>query len=304
MFHFMVAFMPVRLVRCLSLTVLLLLSGVVISFSQNRLNLPRMSFNTELSSAVSPAIRTFFESANADSLSSLPDSIQQMLIAALPTDIKKGCPEMIGSWGTIAENTAHLSVWQIHSLGDPKDSTHLSILVFRCESGAPEYHLKYGDEFPVALRIRKSSCTLESFPGIKDCDGCSDLTVLKLDRTCTIGGHPAFAIDYTSSSDNPCCGGPESFEENKVVIYLFDGTLMKEAGSFVRHRIDYSEDDTNVEQPDQETISDATVVYNEDNHGNLVGYGIDIITTINGKAEPGVHTEYHWDDTAQKFVAQ
>jgi hypothetical protein len=146
----------------------------------------------------------------------LPRQLAQALLGALPDDLHQACSTVLHGWGTIAHGTDQ---WTVRPLFRHEEASRLSVLLsYRCGSSHSGYS-EYYDERLAILNLRPTAAYLRLIPLAEDCERCADLYHIELSRSFPFEKGRLVELRVTNSSDNPCCDGPETWGEERL-LYL------------------------------------------------------------------------------------
>lgn len=256
------------------------------------MNLPQQARTLTLPEAA----RRTLEAAVASFVESPPwrlaAGVEQLLLEALPVDLRAACPEMIQHWGTVAEGTARWSVRVLHRWPQPEE---LSVLIaYRCGSSYPDYSQFY-DERLAVLSFEPGAARLRLVALADDCDNCSDLYHLDYSKSFPFGDARLVELKVTNSSDNPCCDGITQWREERLFFLLPEG---EPALSLLRASEHYYHDDV---EGDSEEVCDTTVGYTYDAAGRLAEITARTACREDSKAKPVETRHFHWNPARRRF---
>jgi len=265
-----------------------------------RLNLPQSKQVVILREDAAGAAHAYFVPSVVRS--ELSPSLAQLLVNSLPADFRRACADIVGSWGSEAAGT---EAWRTRLLSNVSNQVWLA---FRCASPRPDLS-QYFDERLAVLRL--GPARLEFLPLGQDLENDSTLYHLEFAELLTLQGGEAHAFRVASSNDNPCCGGPESTSEERLVVFIDTPQGVSEALSVVTRRNDYSHSDD--EEGDSEAVYKAEVNFERDSQGGVNGATaafheeVRQITWQAGVSQPQLKSQrsgtlrYRWDPASFHF---
>jgi hypothetical protein len=275
---------PVSLV----LAALVLLTGAsAFSASQGslRLDLLEAHRTLTLNPKVAARLRDYF---GRHPVGALPDDIEASVNAALPRDLRASCDQMIAAWGDIAQGSARLTVRTIGV------SAGRAWLALRCASGLAMYKDSYDERLAM---LEPAAGTLELFPLVPDAVNDSTLYHFEQGEAMRLAGAEAIAFRVHSTIDSPCCDGPTSISETRLVIFTTSARGTKQALSL---RLGSRELDHDDEDGDREVTYHAEPSF-ERKSGNAVAVSAAFTRTETGKpAQSGVE-RYRWNPGTARF---
>ncbi len=219
---------------------------------------------------------------------------EKTLLTSLPDGFGAACGEIITHWGTIAEGTAR---WTVQPLQVERTGLTPSLLLaFRCGSTYPGY-AQYYDERLALLTFDASGGSLRFIPFAKDCDNCSDLYHVEFLHVLAVDLGTLWELRVASSTDNPCCDGPEQESKESLYYFLFpEGRLVF---SLERAHETFSH---NVVDGDWEERCQSQPGYERDPDGYLTAINLETRCRITGEPELVLRQRYAWDRAARGFV--
>jgi hypothetical protein len=226
------------------------------------------------------------------------DSIGMLLLKYLPKEYKKGCKDMIATWGTETINSSETAVKLLHLVNYSKNNQQI-LLVYTCFSSAKEYGDKYYDERLAVLHVDSATSSITMIPHDKECNNCTELSQIGLyEDTLKINNSPAISIIIGKTNENPCCGSTDKIEEISIKYFTTDPEAFKEQLTLVvsseeTFHNDQDEDSTVVQKNDIETIRDKV--------GNIISIILSTETIINGSNAKRGMVKYGWNRKRKAF---
>lgn len=280
--------------KFLTLTALILACATQ-SFSAN--NLPQLKIEKKITGKDHDQIASYF-APHSTPPSSIDDQVQKIILKQVPKEYKNGCREMIAKWGDVAKGTESMVLRALTVIEVPGSAKHI-FTALTCFSTAPGYGDKYYDERLIVLSIEKNSTGLSIFTSGKPCSDCSELSNLGLeDDTLSIGDKPVVLLNVGSSSKNPCCDGPFSLKEHKVIFYQVTGKNVRELLSVTMERTENVHDDI---MGDSTSQYFALTDYVKDAKNNILQININHKTVINDSISGIGVKSYLWNRKAGRF---
>jgi hypothetical protein len=287
-------------VKPLLLTVVVLSVLAVATDAHCRLNLPEMRQETRITNEDHRNLRQFFSRIDHDNPhKTLDDRILGVLVHALPEAFKRGCTEIVSKWNSSAGGSASISMRLLFVEGRRESGPIRALLSFSCSSrDGSRPGLR--DERLVSLIVDKDFSTLTTLADEKDCESCSDLLHIVLEKEVRIGGHTLVGLNFVRSNGNaPWPTTSDLLREERVRFYLFDDTGVNPAGSVVKAR------EERVPDTDKGYVTmtySAGLVFKKDMKGNIVGILSPYTAkTSDGKNEKGM-VRFAWDADRKEFV--
>ncbi len=234
-----------------------------------RSNLPEAEATATITGADYRVLRDYFETVRQDRLAGIMgDRVKSVLLRALPAFFRKGCSDVIADWGGAGEAAAGVSVRVLHAEARKDEKTAHALLVYTCFSKGREADDRYRDERLAGIVIGTDSVRLFMLPDREDCDTCTDLTRIKLEKTARIGGEDVIGVSFTRTDRDPGRNpGPRLVREENVRFYVMEEKKIKPAGSVLKER---EENAVEGAEP-AKTIYSAGVVFKKDMRGNIIG---------------------------------
>lgn len=220
---------------------------------------------------------------------------EKTLLTSLPDDFRAACGEIVTHWGTIAEGTAR---WTVRPLQVERTGLTPSLLLaFRCGSTYPGY-AEYYDERLALLTLDASGGSLRFIPFAKDCDNCSELYHVGFLQELPVDQGFLWELRVASSTDNPCCDGPEQESKESLYYFLFpEGRLVF---SLERAHETFSHNDVD---GDWEERCQGQPGYERDPDGYLTAINLETRCQVTGEPELVLRQRYAWDRAVRRFVA-
>jgi hypothetical protein len=243
--------------KAASVVYLALAGGLAARPASARLNLPQVRQLIKVSEQAATVARDYFFDVQAPS--ELPASLQDPVLNGLPESFRSACGGLMESWA--GETARGTNYWRVRSLD--RQGTRVW-LAFRCGSRLQNLG-QYYDERLALLRL--DAATLELLPLGPDAENDSDLYHIEFARHLALEGAKGFCFRVTTDDDNPCCAGPESRSQQRLIVFADTPHGIIESLSVVTARDDSSHsDDPDI---DSETTYRADVKFERDAN-NLV----------------------------------
>lgn len=289
-----------RLRPGLGVSVFLVLAwGLPSAPAEARLNLPQVRQSTKLSAAAATALRDYFaKSPGAGLLSGEP---QNLLVNSLPENLQGACADVVGFWG---DNVASTAYWRVGVL---EQAGRRVWLAFRCGSRLQDFVRAYDERLAL---LRLDVATLELLPLGPDAGNDSTLYQLEFAERLALKGVEGFAF-RVKTGDNPCCDGPESRSQERLMVFADTPHGAVESLAVVTARDDSSHcDDPEV---DTETTYRAELKFERDSNNFVTTTQATFRETLkettweNGKSESRIvkrgagTVRYRWNPATLRF---
>ncbi len=255
--------------------------------AEARLNLPQRALVVPLSAEAANVARRNF--VRTTSQAKLPADLQRLFIANLPRELRGACAGLMETWGNTLSGTEE---WSVRALSREPTSVWLA---FRCRTRFPDWK-QYYDERLAAFRPEAG--VLEFFPLGPDAENDSSLYHVEFAESIVLEGVEGEAFRVTSTTDNPCCGGPTAISEERLVIYIRTTQGFKEALSVLTRREENDHDDVD---GDTDTVYSAEVKYERDSKGKVASVVANFREAVNGKRRRTGRLSYRWAPTTFRF---
>jgi len=243
-------------------------------------------------------LRQFFAEAEGGRTVRLNEDIQRILIEMLPEEFASGCDEMVMYWGTSAENTTDLAVRAVYLRKVPDTERRQVLLVYRCFSHFEHYVDRFYDERMALLTVDDSVSTLRMWPHAEDCKNCSDLSSINLEGILQAGGEPMLSVVVAVSNDNPCCGGPYSYNAEYVHYYLIQPEGLKRVAEVTRLKREYFHDDA---ADDLEVVFETAIELLTNSDGDVVEIVCQRVTKENDAITESGEDRHLWNQQRREF---
>lgn len=264
-----------------------------------RLNLPQQNIQISITDKNHKTLKKFFKNFKITNSKALNKGIERVLIDLIPENYHLVCKEMISHWGTVAEKSSDFSVRIIFIKNYEDDNKSKQIfLVYRCFSSYTGYIDQFFDERLAVLRINNNDSTLSFLSHAKDCENCSDLSQINLDQIVSIKGEPLVSLIFSVSNENPCCGGPFQYSEERINYYLFQHDGVKQVASVLKHKEEYHHDDVG---GDVDIIYDAKVEFQKNPKGDITHIISEFSIKENNQVKETGKIEYIWKRKGKNF---
>lgn len=239
--------------------------------TDTRLNLPQVNQTITLGPTVRSAAQEYF--SHARKAGELPASLQNLLLHELPENFADTCASIVRQWGgEIPADTKVLSARVLNHAGDR------AWLALRCGIPGDDRGPLY-DERLALLHLK--SFTLELMPLGADRD--EEVYHIEYGRPLKLENAEVFSF-RVAKLQNPCCEGPESRSQNRLMIFADTPRGAVESLSVLTARDDMSHcDDPEV---DTEMKNRSEVEFVRDANG--------LETTVAVKFRDTV-TDIHWE---------
>ncbi len=225
--------------------------------AQARLNLPQSRLTVTVPSETVRALRENLRSST-DPTAELPEAIHRDLLSALPQDFRGACSALMEHWGEIAKGTDE---WRARILLRRGERVWLAL---RCASRAPHYGQFYDERLAL---LRLDTGKLELFATGPDAENDSTLYHLESAEALPLEGAQGFAFKLVLPGENPCCDGPESSSEERLMVLSETPRGITESLSVVTARDESSHSDD--PEIDSETTYRAEVKFECDSTGHV-----------------------------------
>lgn len=285
----------------------LLMSFILTGFlpaspAESRLNLSQSRQMVRLRDAVRTALRASFILPLATG--ELPAPLQNSILQIMPEDFRSECGSLMEAWA--GDRGRNSSVWSVRLLNAQGNREWLA---FHCGSSLQDEDMeRYSDERLALLRLDNGTIELLS-PGPRDEENEG---VLRYEFASLV--HLKNATGYCfrlAVGNNPCCDGPESRSQERLVIFVDTPNGAIESLSVLTGRDDSSHSDD--PEVDTETTYHADIAFERDAN-NLVTAAssafhekvVDITWEAN-KANPHTVSEhsgtlqFRWNPSSFKF---
>lgn len=259
-------------------------------------NLPQVAMTVTIKGKQHRTLQTYFQSLR-EAPEPIDSAVERTIVNLMPKKFRDGCRKMISSWGKVARGSAASFVRALY-VHTPTDGQQRVLLTFVCYSRSPEYAEKYYDERLVLLTIDSASSTLATIPHGSPCDNCSDLTRIAVGDPAKIGGQTAIPLTFSSSTENPCCDGVHTVEEEFYRYYVFEPAGIRQMLSLLKHRREVYHDDV---EGDSITSTQSEVTIEKDEEDNIVRVTASVATTSTGQPTRMVNEVYVWNRKMKKF---
>lgn len=262
-----------------------------------RINLPQISKALQIAKEDQDRLRNYFTELENNSNIIIDKDVEKILLNILNI-YDSACSEMISYWGSLAEGTANLNI-RIIFISENEDTTKKYVLLgIRCYSNYHEYGGKYCDERLAALLIDSQNTSIILLPHAEDCTNCPELSRIEFDRIVHKKNPLIISLAIITTNDNPCCGGPYQYSDERVNYYAFLESGVKQVASIVRYQAEYSHD---------EVEGDYSKIYKSNIRNELnskEGYTqiiSEYIIQTNGVKDKSGSKYYVWNPEKEKF---
>lgn len=265
-----------------------------------RLNLPQTPFAQILKGKAHQEVKALFTGKGISQLFQpnrpVPEEAQRILLGLLPPAFRAGCREMVGGWGEVARGTEQLAVrfLSLHKLGQDLQI----FLAYRGFSSHEVYRETFYDERLAVLSIHGTFSSFRIIPHDPDLPEDSTLSRLNFGEILDLPGATGFSLLVSRSSENPCCGGPASFHEERLMIFVFSPEGVNEALSVPLYVEDLQHDD---QGGDTTTTYRGKISFEKDPKGDLTGLELTYQKASGGEMVSQGVARYFWDKEKKKF---
>jgi hypothetical protein len=259
-----------------------------------QLNLPQFDASAEFPEETRTTLEPLLRRAAAEGTAVLSLEAERQVIGLLPAELRDACPRMISHWGEVAQGTAR---WSLRVLQwRPSPDALAALLAFRCGSSLPDYAEAY-DERLGLLRFTLDTAQMKLIPIAEDCDNCSDLFRLEFSRAFPLPEGELAELAVTASSENPCCGGPSAWREERLLYVALPEASV--ALSVVRQSERYEHDDV---EGDWEEICGSHVMDTTVDE-RLIDLTLHTTCRINGEKSKQEVQSHRWNPELRSFVS-
>lgn len=269
-------------------------------FSFARLDVLQSKQTVQLSEPARQALQSALPKSVGTDAHVLPQEPAAAVIESLPAEFGRSCNEMLQNWGQGAPEAAHWSVRVLYSFRNEAETA--AILALRCSSSAVDNAY---DERPAIVSLSSASATLTLVPLADDCSNCSELYGVEFSQVFAAEGARLVELMVSYSSDNPCCGGPDSKDGNRRMILVFPLSQPASAGKSVLtldDLTDWFSGDATDPAGGTNGVCRTEFNYARDPAGNVNAIATDTHCTENGKPTPGANkSTYKWNHQALRF---
>jgi hypothetical protein len=176
--------------------------------AQARMNLPQVRQVILLDEKAAGTVQDYFASPQV--AGELPAPLRDSISSSLPDSFRSACGDLMAGWG--GESASGSNLWRVRLLDHGGTRAWLAL---RCRSRLPELADAY-DERLALLRVDKAM--LELLPLGPDAENDSDLYHLEFAMPLALGGAKGFGF-RVKTVKSPCCDGPESHSQERLVIF-------------------------------------------------------------------------------------
>jgi len=283
-----------------NLLLLFITGSLYINAAEGRLNLPQARQVVQLGSSAGVDARNYFSRPQA--AGELRAPLQEILLRGLSDNFLNACGNLMEEWG--GERARGTSYWRVRLL-DLQGTR--AWLAFHCRSRLKDLAQDYDERLAV---LRLDTATLELLPLAPDAENDSDLYHLEFAKRLTLKNALGFSF-RVMAGDNPCCDGPESRSQERLMVFVDTPGGAFESLSVVTARDDLSHcDDPEV---DTETKYHADVEFERDANNFVTTAKSTFRETVidttweSGKAKPHTVNErsgtlhFRWNAATSKF---
>ena len=241
--------------------------------------LPRLTDRVALDAASHALLRQAVAQPRDDRPWASDPKVVGSILAAVPGALKEGCRTM---WSGSGDALSRLDPLALYTGKPTTGGTVPVLLALRCLALDPrttsrQPAVRYYDDRLAYLAVGPTSSTLSVLGDTPHCgDTCAGhLAHVAAGEAVSIGGRPGMAV-VVSRVENPCCDGPDSQEESRVVWFRFDGDAARAVADVLRSDTTAS---TSVvgdgEFDSQFTVTEATIRQERDAAGNVVRIAVE-----------------------------
>ncbi len=234
-----------------------------------RLNLPEVEHETTITGNDHRVLKDYFARAEQDKTNGpLSEQVSSVLLKALPGACKDGCREIVSRWNNGADPAPGMSVRLLYVEGRKDEKPARVLLAYTCFSRTREAGRQRRDERLAGIVVHRDNTRLSMLPGRRDCETCSDLTRIRLEKTVRIGGKGVVGVSFARSGNIADGRGTvRPVKEEYVHFYVMQDRRIKPAGIVLKGR---EENDAEGAQG-VKTVYSAGVVFKKDMRGNIIG---------------------------------
>ncbi len=266
--------------------------------AEARMNLPQVRQLIQLEGGTRASARVYF--SRPRSVGELPAPLQDSLLRSLPEDFLNTCGSIVQQWG--ADNALRKDFWRVRLLHHQDVRAWLA---FQC--GLTEQDpVPFYDERLALLHL--DAATLELLPLGPDTG--DDFYHIEFEKRFALKSAQGFSFRVTTIN-NPCCDGPESRSQERLMVFANTPHGAVESFSVVTARDDLSHcDDPEV---DTETKGHSHVKFERDANSFVTTVNVNFRETVidthweSGKPEPHTVSDhsgtrrFRWNPTTFKF---
>jgi hypothetical protein len=270
------------------------------SFAQTRLDLQQSHQAVTLSQPARQSLESALQAFQGDAPHMLAAESAAAVIANLPGEFRRSCVDMLQNWGSDASAAARWDVRVLFSF--PSGAAQDVILALRCS--APGVEASY-DERPAFVSLSPASATLTLVPLAEDCSNCSELYRVEFSQSLPGEGARLVELSVSYTSDNPCCGGPDTKDGKRRMIFAFPAGQVASAanaaftGDELAH---WSSGDAEDPNGGAERVCHTTFDYGRDAAGDVNAVSLTNRCTQTGKPAPDIKKRiFRWNGKAFVF---
>lgn len=260
-----------------------------------RLNLPQVSKRIVIEGARQGALRRFF--AGPRESRRMPADVEAALLDALEPIYLTACREMIVAWGERVRSTARDSVRVLYNAVSVPSTVQV-VLTYRCSSASNLYPNDY-DERLAWLTVRTNRSELFLLPHSSDAENDSELSRIESAGVVGVPAGTAVRVRIQTTTENPCCGGPDSFGGEREIWY-FAGAAGPEPVLNIKTAEDqYGHSDGPEGAWESHAKTELRLEHNA--VGEVVTVITETTTTETGKPPRKTTIRYRWQPARQRF---
>ena len=277
------------------------LTALLLSFAVSapaRTNLPQSSKILEIAGEQRNHLIHYFKELDDLSNPTLDNETSEILRNVLGIVYDSPCSEMISHWGEMAKGTARLGIHILFIAGERHALKKYVLLGIRCYSTHTEYRDRYCDERLAVLLIEPQNASITLLPHAQDCTNCSELSRIKFEQIVHKRDPLILSLSIATTNDNPCCGGPYQYSDEKLFYYAVLETGVKQVASVVRYQAEQSYDAV---EGDYSKVYTAKIENEPDPQESSVRIRAEYTTRINGIEKENGRESYFWNPDKEKF---
>jgi hypothetical protein len=205
---------------------------------------------------------------------------------------------MVNMWGTDMRGTAQMIprvVARLHT------GLRQYLLTYTCFSTHGAVPAKYNDQRLALLTVDSAASVIATIPQGDLCDNCTDLSQIRSVEEVMIGGKPGVRMELVNGSDNLCCGGADSYTEERLLYYVADDRDLRLAASVLLARDAVFGDAV---EGDSTAVYHAEVAQRFDSTKSLAGFDLTAVITEDSVRVTRTHVSYNWNADSVKFLPE
>jgi len=289
--------------RAVALLIFLLTCCIWTHPAEARLNLPQVHQVVQLGDDAKAAAKDYFSRQLPQERAELPATLQASLLGSLSENFTSACGTLLEAWA--GERGQSSSFWRVRLLNHQGDRVWLAL---RCGSRLQDM-ARYYDERLALLHLNTSS--LELLPLGPDTEDDEGVYSLQFSKRLALKNAEGFSF-HVGISNNPCCDGPESRSQERLIVFADTPHGTFESLSVITARDDSSHSDD--PEIDIETTYRARVNFEHDSNSFITAASaafretVKDITWESGKARAHTASDrsgtlrFRWNATTFRFI--